>query len=99
RDPEVVIDVELRAGEHAARAYGCDLSYDYVKLNADYTSLLVEAPGGGVAKDDRLGNYSPAFKRALLVEALAYISRFRGKRCVIEFRGTPQTRETLQETV
>src|SRR5204863_3809266 len=38
REPEVVIDVELRAGDHEARAYGCDLSYDYVKLNADYTS-------------------------------------------------------------
>jgi len=98
REPEVIIEVELRAGAETARAYGCDLSYDYVKLNADYTSLLVEAPGGGVAKDDRLGNYSPAFKRALLVEALAYISRFRGKRCVIEFGGTAMTRESLKRS-
>ena len=95
REPEVVIDVELRAGTHEARAYGCDLSYDYVKLNADYTSMLVEAPGGGVAKDDRLGNYSPAFKRALLVEALSYISRFRGKRCVIKYGGAAMTRDSL----
>ena len=98
REPEVVIDVELRAGEHAARAYGCDLSYDYVKLNADYTSLLIEAPGGGVAKDDKLGNYSPAFKRALLVEALAYISRFRGKRCVIKYGGAAMTRDSLKRS-
>lgn len=98
REPEVVIDVELRAGDHEARAYGCDLSYDYVKLNADYTSMLVEAPGGGVAKDDRLGNYSPAFKRALLVEALSYISRFRGKRCVIKYGGAAMTRETLKRS-
>jgi acetylglutamate kinase len=98
REPEVVIDVELRAGEHEARAYGCDLSYDYVKLNADYTSLLVEAPGGGVAKDDRLGNYSPAFKRALLVEALAYIDRFRGKRCVIKYGGAALTKESLKRS-
>ena len=95
REPEVIIDVELRAGTHEARAYGCDLSYDYVKLNADYTSLLVEAPGGGVAKDDRLGNYSPAFKRALLVEALSYISKFRGKRCVIKYGGAAMTRDSL----
>lgn len=95
REPEVVIDVELRAGPHEARAYGCDLSYDYVKLNADYTSLLVEAPDGGVAKDDRLGNYSPAFKRALLVEALSYISKFRGKRCVIKYGGAAMTRDSL----
>ncbi|MBX3162268.1 MAG: bifunctional glutamate N-acetyltransferase/amino-acid acetyltransferase ArgJ [Deltaproteobacteria bacterium] len=99
REPEVVIDVDVRAGEHGARAYGCDLSYDYVKLNADYTSLLVEAPGGGVAKDDRLGNYSPAFKRALLVEALAYISRFRGKRCVIAAAGTALARDSLRRSL
>lgn len=98
REPEVVIDVELRSGEASARAYGCDLSYDYVKLNADYTSLLVEAPGGGVAKDDRLGNYSPAFKRALLVEALAYIDRFRGRRCVIKYGGAALTRDSLKRS-
>jgi acetylglutamate kinase len=98
REPEVVIDVELRAGDCEARAYGCDLSYDYVKLNADYTSLLVEAPDGGVAKDDRLGNYSPAFKRALLVEALSYISRFRGKRCVIKYGGAAMTRDSLKRS-
>jgi acetylglutamate kinase len=98
REPEVVIDVELRAGGHSARAYGCDLSYDYVKLNADYTSLLVEAPDGGVAKDDKLRNYSPAFKRALLVEALAYISRFRGKRCVIKYGGAAMTRDSLKRS-
>jgi len=98
REPEVVIDVELRAGEHSARAYGCDLSYDYVKLNADYTSLLVEAPGGGVAKDDKFGNYSPAFKRALLVEALSYIARFKGKRCVIKYGGAAMTRDSLKRS-
>jgi len=98
REPEVVIDVELRSGDASARAYGCDLSYDYVKLNADYTSLLVEAPGGGVAKDDRLGNYSPSFKRALLVEALAYIDRFRGRRCVIKYGGAALTRDSLKRS-
>lgn len=87
RDPEVAILVELRAGDHIAKAYGCDLSYDYVKLNADYTSLIVEKPDGGVAKDDKLTNYTPSFKRGVLVEALGYISRFRGKRCVIKLGG------------
>lgn len=87
REPEVHIVVELRAGDHIAKAYGCDLSYDYVKLNADYTSLIVEKADGGVAKDDKLTNYTPSFKRAVLVEALGYISRFRGKRCVIKLGG------------
>ncbi|MGE0869592.1 MAG: bifunctional glutamate N-acetyltransferase/amino-acid acetyltransferase ArgJ [Kofleriaceae bacterium] len=93
RDPEVVIEVDLRSGSNSAKAYGCDLSYDYVKLNADYTSMIVETADGGVAKDDRLGNYTPTFKRSVLVEALGYISRFRGKRCVIKIGGAAMVRE------
>jgi acetylglutamate kinase len=96
REPEVVIAVDLRAGAASSKAYGCDLSYDYVKLNADYTSALFEAPDGGVRKDDRIGNYSPGFKRALLVQALGYISRFRGTRCVIEYGGASVARDGLR---
>ncbi len=95
-EPEVVVTVDLRSGGAAGKAYGCDLSYDYVKLNADYTSVLFEAPDGGVRKDDRLGNYSPAFKRALLVQALGYMSRFRGMRCVITYGGAAMTRDGLK---
>src|SRR5262249_35408921 len=98
REPEVVIAVDLRAGAASGKAYGCDLSYDYVKLNADYTSVLFEAPDGGVRKDDRLGNYSPAFKRALLVQALGYISRFRGTRCVIKYGGAAMTKDGLKRS-
>jgi acetylglutamate kinase len=98
REPEVVIAVDLRSGTGTGKAYGCDLSYDYVKLNADYTSVLFEAPDGGVRKDDRLGNYSPAFKRALLVQALGYISRFRGTRCVIKYGGAAMTRDGLRRS-
>lgn len=98
REPEVIIAVKLRAGAAAAKAYGCDLSYDYVKLNADYTSVLFEAPDGGVRKDDRLGNYSPAFKRALLVQAVGYMSRFRGTRCVIKYGGAAMTRDALKRS-
>ena len=87
RDPECSIIVELRAGDHLAKAYGCDLSYDYVKLNADYTSLIIEKADGGTGTDNKLTNYTPSFKRSVLVEALGYISRFRGKRCVIKLGG------------
>ncbi|CAN5903443.1 hypothetical protein BH11MYX3_BH11MYX3_24240 [soil metagenome] len=93
RDPEVAILVELRAGDHIAKAYGCDLSYDYVKLNADYTSMIIEKADGGVAKDDKLTNYTPSFKRSVLVEALGYITRFRGKRCVIKFGGAAMAKD------
>jgi acetylglutamate kinase len=98
REPEVVIALDLRTGGASAKAYGCDLSYDYVKLNADYTSVLFEAADGGVRKDDRLGNYSPAFKRALLVQALGYMSRFRGMRCVIKYGGAAMTRDGLKRS-
>lgn len=33
---EVVIRADLHAGPASATAWGCDLSYDYVKINADY---------------------------------------------------------------
>ena len=97
RAPEVKIEVALAAGEGRARAWGCDLGYDYVKLNADYTSLIVQTADGQLAKDDRLTNYSPTFKRTLLVEALSYISRFAGTRCVIAYRGAAMTKPALAQ--
>ena len=33
---EVVIDVNLNEGECEATCWGCDLTYDYVKINGDY---------------------------------------------------------------
>lgn len=35
---EVKIKVELNLGEFGAKAWGCDLSYDYVRINAEYRS-------------------------------------------------------------
>ena len=37
-DPEVTALVDMHMGEAEATAWGCDLSYDYVKINADYRS-------------------------------------------------------------
>jgi glutamate N-acetyltransferase/amino-acid N-acetyltransferase len=36
--PDVVISVELGAGDAAGEAWGCDLSAEYVRINADYTT-------------------------------------------------------------
>ena len=33
---EVIMDVCLGSGDYSAEAYGCDLTYDYVKINGDY---------------------------------------------------------------
>ncbi len=84
REPQVRIDIDLRAGKSSSTAWGCDLSYDYVKINADYSSLIKPAADGSVEKDDRLSNYSPKFKVTLITQALGYISRFSGKRCVLK---------------
>lgn len=35
---EIIIDVKLNAGDASAKAWGCDLTYDYVKINGDYRS-------------------------------------------------------------
>ncbi len=36
--PEVRVIVDMKQGEESAAAWGCDLTYDYVKINADYRS-------------------------------------------------------------
>lgn len=35
-EKEITIAVNLHDGEQSAEAYGCDLTYDYVKINGDY---------------------------------------------------------------
>lgn len=35
---EIFIDVNLNSGDSQAKAWGCDLTYDYVKINGDYRS-------------------------------------------------------------
>lgn len=36
--PEVTVFVDMHEGDAKATAWGCDLTYDYVKINADYRS-------------------------------------------------------------
>jgi glutamate N-acetyltransferase/amino-acid N-acetyltransferase len=35
---EIKIIVDLNLGKYSATAYGCDLSYDYVKINSEYST-------------------------------------------------------------
>lgn len=37
-EPEVTVIVDMKCGNAEAAAWGCDLTYDYVKINADYRS-------------------------------------------------------------
>ena len=36
REEEVDIEVDLHDGEEESYAWGCDLTYDYVKINGEY---------------------------------------------------------------
>ncbi|MDI6643417.1 MAG: bifunctional ornithine acetyltransferase/N-acetylglutamate synthase [Methanobacteriaceae archaeon] len=38
KNREINIIIDLGMGVHTAVAYGCDLSYDYIKINAEYTT-------------------------------------------------------------
>ena len=38
KSKDIKIIVDLGLGQYSATAYGCDLSYDYVKINAEYTT-------------------------------------------------------------
>ena len=97
RETRVDVLVELADGAERAVAWGCDLSYDYVKINADYTSLIVQQPDGMVAKEDKVASYSPAFKRALLAEALKYIAAFSGQIAVVKYGGAAMVKESLKQ--
>ncbi len=38
KETEIYIDIKLKEGNESATAWGCDLTYDYVKINGDYRS-------------------------------------------------------------
>ncbi|MEY8353137.1 bifunctional glutamate N-acetyltransferase/amino-acid acetyltransferase ArgJ [Lachnospiraceae bacterium 54-53] len=37
-EPEVTATADIKMGDASATAWGCDLTYDYIKINADYRS-------------------------------------------------------------
>ena len=37
-EPAVTAIADVKMGNASATAWGCDLTYDYVKINADYRS-------------------------------------------------------------
>ena len=38
KESDIYIDINLKEGTETATAWGCDLTYDYVKINGDYRS-------------------------------------------------------------
>jgi glutamate N-acetyltransferase/amino-acid N-acetyltransferase len=37
-EKEIKVNIVIREGDKSATAWGCDLSYEYVKINGDYRS-------------------------------------------------------------
>lgn len=97
RRREVSIEVRVGDGEHEATSWGCDLSYDYVRINADYAAVIVESPEGPVRRDTRLEHKTPELKADALLQALRYIERFSGTRAVIKYGGAAMLRADLKD--
>ncbi len=100
RDPEIGVDIAFDSGLAGASAWGCDLSYDAVQIAADQPALTatpgVEGGSGGSGGAEKLAAHSPQFKVSLLVEALSYIQKFTGTRCVIKYGGAAMVKESLK---
>jgi acetylglutamate kinase len=90
---EIVVRMDVGAGPASARALGCDLTYDYVKINAEYYAPAAGAAAGGGPKRPAVG-----VNRPLVVEALSYIRKFGGKRAVIKYGGAAMVDPALKRS-
>jgi acetylglutamate kinase len=94
RQAEIAVRLDLGKGPARARALGCDLTYEYVRINAEYYSGPASdgLARDGLARDplpgaELLKRGPSGVNRPLIVEALSYIRKFAGKRCVIKYGG------------
>jgi acetylglutamate kinase len=93
RHTEILVRLDLGKGPAKARALGCDLTFDYVKINAEYYS------GPSAASTSDAGKRGPGgVNRPLIVEALSYIRKFSGKRCVIKYGGAAMVDPALKRS-
>jgi acetylglutamate kinase len=96
RSSEITARMDLGLGKGSARALGCDLTFDYVKINAEYYS-------GPSAGSSGLGGDGPkrapgGVNRPVIVEALSYIRKFAGKRAVIKYGGAAMVDPALKRS-
>jgi acetylglutamate kinase len=88
---EIAVRLDLGGGQASARALGCDLTFDYVKINAEYYSG--PAAAGAASTRPAIGANRPA-----VVEALSYIRKFAGKRAVIKYGGAAMVDPALKRS-
>jgi len=83
RDTTIRWRIDLGRGEARALARGCDLSYDYIRINADEAQQIEVSHDGVVRRNLGLSSYSPRLKHQLLVDGLTYVRRFVGLRMMV----------------
>jgi len=88
---EIAVRLDLGVGKESARALGCDLTFDYVKINAEYYS-------GPSAATEATKRPPIGTNRPLVVEALSYIRKFGGKRAVIKYGGAAMVDPALKRS-
>ena len=87
---EIWIKVDLDSGTEEATAWGCDLTYEYVKINGNYRKF----------KEKRMELFFTNQQRAeILTQALPYIKRYNSKIVVIKYGGNAMVNEQLKEQV
>jgi acetylglutamate kinase len=89
---EIAVRLDLGLGPASGRALGCDLTFDYVKINAEYYS----GPGAATATAPRRN--AGGVNRAQIVESLSYIRKFAGKRAVIKYGGAAMIDPALKRS-
>ena len=98
REKEILVRLDLRAGPASARALGCDLTYDYVRINADYAGAIAAGPGAAPATAAPVNPVTSGMDRRLVVEALSYIRKFSGRRAVIKYGGAAMVDPALKRS-
>ncbi|MCH9680865.1 MAG: bifunctional ornithine acetyltransferase/N-acetylglutamate synthase, partial [Deltaproteobacteria bacterium] len=83
RDTTVRWTIDMGSGDASYCALGCDLSYDYIRINADESQQIEVSHDGEVRRNLGLASYSPRLKHQLLVDGLAYVRRFIGLRMMV----------------
>lgn len=96
KEKEITVGLDLAAGDRSARAMGCDLSYDYVRINADYAGAMAAGPGAPSGAID--GGNGGGINRGLIVGALSYIRKFAGRRAVIKYGGAAMVDPDLKRS-
>ncbi len=70
----ITIDVQVGTGPGKATAWGCDLTYDYVRINAE--APIAYGQGAPVRSNLEMQTLTPVLKKGVLREALRYLHAF-----------------------